>query len=98
MLKNNIKQKNQTLSLPLSPKTISATSDSFPLIMSHINIKLCQCFQSMLAHCGDYEERCQHLETLKNRLEAILSPQLVSAFNTHSLGKLACRLGVAGGK
>ncbi|XP_072035028.1 conserved oligomeric Golgi complex subunit 7-like [Amphiura filiformis] len=40
---------------------------------------------SMLAHCGDYEERCQHLETLKNRLEAMLSPQLVSAFNTHSL-------------
>ncbi|XP_038050090.1 conserved oligomeric Golgi complex subunit 7-like isoform X2 [Patiria miniata] len=40
---------------------------------------------NMLAHCGDYEERCQHLETLKNRLEAMLSPQLVSAFNTHSL-------------
>ncbi|XP_033122594.1 conserved oligomeric Golgi complex subunit 7-like [Anneissia japonica] len=39
---------------------------------------------SMLAHCGDYEERCQHLETLKNRLEAMLSPQLVGAFNTHS--------------
>ncbi len=41
----------------------------------------------MLAHCGDYEERCQHLETLKNRLEAMLSTQLVSAFNTHSLGE-----------
>ncbi|XP_054771119.2 conserved oligomeric Golgi complex subunit 7-like [Lytechinus pictus] len=40
---------------------------------------------SMLAHCGDYDERCQSLEVLKNRLEALLSPQLVSAFNSHSL-------------
>lgn len=40
---------------------------------------------SMLAHCGDYNERCQHLETLKNRLEAMVSPQIVAAFTTHSL-------------
>ncbi|XP_071838113.1 conserved oligomeric Golgi complex subunit 7-like isoform X2 [Apostichopus japonicus] len=40
---------------------------------------------SMLSHCGDYDERCQHLETLKNRLEAMVSPQIVAAFTTHSL-------------
>ncbi|XP_056005871.1 conserved oligomeric Golgi complex subunit 7-like isoform X3 [Ostrea edulis] len=39
----------------------------------------------MLVDTPDYGDRCQHLETLKNRLEAILSPQLVQAFNTQSL-------------
>ncbi|XP_006825808.2 conserved oligomeric Golgi complex subunit 7-like, partial [Saccoglossus kowalevskii] len=40
---------------------------------------------SLLAHCGDYEERAQYLETLKNRLETLVSPQLITAFNKHSL-------------
>ncbi|XP_070574008.1 conserved oligomeric Golgi complex subunit 7-like isoform X2 [Ptychodera flava] len=40
---------------------------------------------SLLAHCGDYEERLQYLETLKNRLETLISPQLIRAFNNHSL-------------
>ncbi|XP_077983120.1 conserved oligomeric Golgi complex subunit 7-like [Glandiceps talaboti] len=40
---------------------------------------------SLLAHCGDYEERSQYLETLKNRLETLISPQLIKAFNDHSL-------------
>ena len=39
----------------------------------------------MLVDTPDYADRCQHLETLKNRLEAVLSPQLVQAFNTQSL-------------
>ncbi|XP_062594246.1 conserved oligomeric Golgi complex subunit 7-like isoform X1 [Saccostrea cucullata] len=39
----------------------------------------------MLVETPDYGDRCQHLETLKNRLEALLSPQLVQAFNTQSL-------------
>lgn len=39
----------------------------------------------MLADTPDYLERCQHLETLKNRLEAILSPQLMAAFNARSI-------------
>ncbi|XP_055955962.1 conserved oligomeric Golgi complex subunit 7 [Patella vulgata] len=39
----------------------------------------------MLVDTPDYADRCQHLEKLKNRLEAILSPQLISAFNTQSL-------------
>lgn len=39
----------------------------------------------MLVDTPDYADRCQHLETLKNRLEAVLSPQLVQAFTTQSL-------------
>lgn len=39
----------------------------------------------MLADTPDYAERCQHLEKLKNRLEAMLSPQLMSAFNAQSV-------------
>ncbi|CAH1263030.1 COG7 [Branchiostoma lanceolatum] len=39
----------------------------------------------MLSDTADYEDRCSHLEGLKNRLEAVVSPQLVAAFNSHNL-------------
>ncbi|XP_060062709.1 conserved oligomeric Golgi complex subunit 7-like isoform X2 [Ylistrum balloti] len=42
------------------------------------------CLQ-MLVDTPDYAERCDHLEKLKNRLEAMLSPQLVAAFNSQSI-------------
>jgi hypothetical protein len=42
------------------------------------------CLQ-MLVDTPDYADRCQHLEKLKNRLEAMLSPQLISAFNNQSI-------------
>ena len=41
----------------------------------------------MLVDTPDYSERCQHLEKLKNRLEAMLSPQLMAAFNAQSVGE-----------
>lgn len=44
--------------------------------------------QMILTDVPDYAERCQYLETLKNRLEALLSPQVVAAFSSHSLGIL----------
>ena len=44
----------------------------------------------MLVDTPDYDERCQHLEKLKNRLEAMLSPQLMAAFNAQSVGKIIC--------
>ena len=44
-------------------------------------------FQQMLTDVPDYVERCQFLETLKNRLEAMLSPQVVAAFSSQSLGE-----------
>ena len=47
-------------------------------------------FQQMLVDTPDYNERCQHLDKLKNRLEAMLSPQLMAAFNAQSVGKLSC--------
>ncbi|XP_013416401.1 conserved oligomeric Golgi complex subunit 7 [Lingula anatina] len=39
----------------------------------------------ILVDVPDYKDRCQHLEKLKNRLEAMLSPQVVAAFNAKSL-------------
>ena len=40
----------------------------------------------MLQDVPDYAERRRLLEGLKNRLEALLSPKIVAAFNNHSLG------------
>lgn len=39
----------------------------------------------ILVDVPDYKERCQQLEELKNRLEAMLSPPLVAAFNVQSV-------------
>lgn len=41
--------------------------------------------QNVLHDVPDYEERKRFLESLKNRLEALVSPRLVKAFNSHSL-------------
>jgi len=38
----------------------------------------------VLTDVSDYIERCQYLETLKNRLEAMLMPNLVEAFNNQN--------------
>ncbi|XP_064640481.1 conserved oligomeric Golgi complex subunit 7-like [Lineus longissimus] len=38
----------------------------------------------MLVDVPDYADRVQHLEALKNRLEAMLSPQVVAAFGAQS--------------
>ena len=43
--------------------------------------------QQILVDTPDYADKCQHLEKLKNRLEALISPQLIAAFNAQSLGK-----------
>lgn len=42
---------------------------------------------AMLVDTPDYSEKCVHLEALKNRLEALASPQIVGTFNLMSLGK-----------
>ncbi|XP_035211268.1 conserved oligomeric Golgi complex subunit 7-like isoform X2 [Stegodyphus dumicola] len=39
----------------------------------------------ILADVPDYQERCFRLENLKDRLEAMISPRLIAAFNTQSL-------------
>uniref|UniRef100_A0AAR2LG72 Conserved oligomeric Golgi complex subunit 7 n=1 Tax=Pygocentrus nattereri TaxID=42514 RepID=A0AAR2LG72_PYGNA len=39
---------------------------------------------AMLVDTPDYSEKCVQLEALKNRLEALASPQIVSTFNTLS--------------
>ncbi|XP_062999419.1 conserved oligomeric Golgi complex subunit 7 isoform X2 [Elgaria multicarinata webbii] len=40
---------------------------------------------AVLVDTPDYSEKCVHLEALKNRLEALASPQIVSAFNAQSV-------------
>lgn len=42
---------------------------------------------AMLVDTPDYSEKCVHLEALKNRLEALASPQIVATFNSMSIGK-----------
>ena len=42
---------------------------------------------TILTHVPDYEDRVAHLEGLKVRLEALLSPHLVSAFTQHNIGR-----------
>lgn len=44
---------------------------------------------AMLVDTPDYSEKCVHLEALKNRLEAMASPQIVATFNSMSLGNRA---------
>ena len=39
----------------------------------------------MLTDVPDYAERCQFLETLKNRLEALVASQVIRAFEDQSL-------------
>lgn len=41
----------------------------------------------MLVDTPDYSEKCVHLEALKNRLEALASPQIVAAFTSQSVGE-----------
>lgn len=40
---------------------------------------------AMLVDTPDYSEKCVHLEALKNRLEALASPQIVATFNAMSI-------------
>ncbi|MGH0173455.1 UNVERIFIED_CONTAM: hypothetical protein FKN15_008451 [Acipenser sinensis] len=40
---------------------------------------------AMLVDTLDYSEKCVHLEALKNRLEAMASPQIVATFNSQTL-------------
>lgn len=42
---------------------------------------------AMLVDTPDYSEKCVHLEALKNRLEAMASPQIVATFNAQSVGQ-----------
>ncbi|XP_030098374.1 conserved oligomeric Golgi complex subunit 7 isoform X3 [Mus musculus] len=39
----------------------------------------------MLVDTPDYSEKCVHLEALKNRLEALASPQIVASFTSQSV-------------
>ncbi|XP_075949711.1 conserved oligomeric Golgi complex subunit 7 isoform X1 [Anarhichas minor] len=42
---------------------------------------------AMLVDTPDYSEKCVYLEALKNRLEALASPQIVATFNSMSMGQ-----------
>jgi len=42
--------------------------------------------QMVLHDVADFEDRKQFLESLKDRLEALVAPKLIAAFNSHSSG------------
>ncbi|KAM6898496.1 conserved oligomeric Golgi complex subunit 7 isoform 1-T1 [Lycodopsis pacificus] len=42
---------------------------------------------AMLVDTPDYSEKCVYLEALKNRLEALASPQIVATFNSMSMNQ-----------
>jgi len=42
--------------------------------------------QQVLHDVADYEDRRHYLETLKDRLEALVAPKLIAAINGHSSG------------
>lgn len=42
---------------------------------------------SGLANLPDYEDRCERLNSLSNKLEAILSPKLIATFNNGKVGE-----------
>lgn len=41
----------------------------------------------ILTDVPDYADRVNRLETLKNRLEALISPTVIAAFNTRDVGR-----------
>ena len=53
----------------------------------HIEIIAVSPSQNVLEDVPDFAERKRLLESLKNKLEALLSTKLVTAFNGHLLGK-----------
>ena len=44
----------------------------------------------VLHDVADYNIRKRKVELLKDRLEALVSPKLIAAFNSHSLGLCVC--------
>jgi tetrahydromethanopterin S-methyltransferase subunit B len=58
------------------------------IIIIQIATKLIAMQQSLkiLTDVPDYADRVNRLETLKNRLEALMSPTVVAAFNTQDVG------------
>ena len=51
-----------------------------------IILVLCHLLQKVLHDVADFEDRRQFLESLKDRLEALVAPKLIAAFNSHSSG------------
>lgn len=69
-----------------------ALGDRLPFLLQDVSLisaKLTsmQSSLAMLVDTPDYSEKCVHLEALKNRLEAMASPQIVAAFNSQSVGQ-----------
>ncbi len=58
------------------------------ILIIQIATKLIAMQQSLriLTDVPDYADRVNRLETLKNRLEALLSPTVIAAFNTRDVG------------
>ena len=48
------------------------------------------CLQQVLHDVADYQDRRHYLETLKDRLEALVAPKLIAAINGHASGVCVC--------
>uniref|UniRef100_A0A673YET3 Conserved oligomeric Golgi complex subunit 7 n=1 Tax=Salmo trutta TaxID=8032 RepID=A0A673YET3_SALTR len=70
-----------------TPRKYAAQSVHVDTDMAVISSKLTAMQNSlaMLVDTPDYSEKCVHLEALKNRLEALASPQIVATFNSMSI-------------
>ena len=60
---------------------IEDTFDNADLALVSQKLKGIQVSLKILSHAEDYDEKLRYVEELKNRLEALASPQLVAAFN-----------------
>jgi len=87
-IKTRMKEASEALQEADNWTTLSADVDQVfeSQDITAISTKLVGMKQSLsvLTDVSDYIERCQFLETLKNRLEAMLMPQLVVAFNNQA--------------
>ena len=66
---------------------IEDTFDNHDIVAISAKLNGIQNSLKILSHAEDYEEKCRLVEELKNRLEALASPQLVAAFNAGDSGK-----------
>ena len=55
-------------------------------LVSSIALSLLVLLQKVLHDVADFEDRRMFLENLKDRLEALIAPKLIAAFNSHSSG------------
>jgi len=92
LVKNRIQLASKALQEADNWVTLSAQIDDIFETKDTVQIatKLIAMQQSLkiLTDVPDYADRVHRLETLKNRLEALMSPTVIAAFNTQDVGTM----------